>query len=137
MQQTMHSQTTTQTTSTKPAPPRKGYALWVEADGVIPGHEPPLSPASTLASAKASILPDVRFAIALLQLGELEGERINQAAERDECPATWSDDPQLKLIGDIAVEQPRPLCDALFLLLDGWYRHCQSAQALKGSEEQP
>ena len=125
MQQTMNTQTK------KTTLPRKGYVLSFPAEG--PSHEHPLPSEA----AKASILPDVRFAIALLQLGELEGERINQAAERDECPATWSDDPQLKLIGDIAVEQPRPLCDALFLLLDGWYRHCQSAQALKSSEEQP
>lgn len=130
----MQQKITTQTTSTKPAPPRKGYALWVEADTVIPGDDRPLSPAHIPASTNTSIVPDLRFAIALLQLGELEGERINQAAERDEWPATWSDNPQLKLIGEIAVEQPRPLCDALFLLLDGWYRHCQSAPTL---ESQP
>ena len=137
MQQTMHSQTKIQTTSTTSAPPRKGYALWVESDGVTLGHEPLFSPASTSAAAKASILPDLRFAISLLQLGELEGERINQAAARDEWPATCSDDPQLKRIVDIAVEQPRPLCDALFLLLDGWYRHCQSAPDLATPETRP
>lgn len=119
MQQTMNTQTK------KTTLPSKGYVLSFPAEG--PSHE-------HLLPSEAAILPDVRLAIALLQLGELEGERINQAAERDEWPATWFDDPQLKLIGDIAVEQPRPLCDALFLLLDGWYRHCQSAPTL---ESQP
>lgn len=134
MQQTMLSRTKTQTTSTTSTPPRKGYTLWAEADTVIPGDDRPLSPASTPASTTASIVPDLGFAITLLQLGEREGQRINQAAARDEWPATWSDDPQLKLIGEIAAEQPRPLCDALLLLLDGWYRHCQSAPTL---ESQP
>lgn len=136
MQQTMLSRTKTQTTSTTSAPPRKGYALKGEADTVIPGDDRPLSPASTPASTTASIVPDLGFAIALLQLGEREGLRINQAAACDEWPATWSDDPQLKLIGEIAVEQPRPLCDALLLLLDGWYRHAHTLEAMQTEQRQ-
>jgi hypothetical protein len=59
----------------------------------------------------------------LLQLGIQEQIRINEAATREQWPATWHDDQTLRHIGELAVEQPAPLCDALFLLLDGWFSY--------------
>jgi hypothetical protein len=67
-------------------------------------------------------------AISLLQRGLLEQQHINEIATNEELPATWYDDPVFGIIAEIASNQPSPLCEALFLLLDGWFHYQREKQ---------
>ena len=64
----------------------------------------------------------------LLLLGAQEQQRINEAAACEQWLPVWHNDPALQRIGELAVEHPPLLCDAILLLLDGWFSHqCKQA----------